>query len=158
MQQGHIIKLRWVDTNKGDNEVPKVRSMLAGKEHRTTDDPENFDHTPPVEALRLVVSRAATVGNEHFGIMVNDVSRAYFNAKIDRLLYCELPDEDQEPGRYLVGRIELCLYGVRGSAKGWQNCMAGNLVDLQCRRDTAHGCAFVHDERGTLTLVHGTVV
>ena len=86
------------------------------------------------------------MGNEPFGIMVNDVSRAYFNAKIDRLLYCELPDEDQEPGRYVVGQIELCLYGVRDSAEGWQECMTNHLVALKCRRGTAHCCVFVHGE------------
>ena len=84
------------------------------------DNPENFAATPPLEAMRVVVSRAALHGHEHFGVMVNDVARAYFNARIDRLLYCELPDEDKEPGKDLIGRLELCLYGIRDAAKSWQ--------------------------------------
>ena len=50
--------------------------------------------------------------------MVNDVARAYFNARMDRLLYCELPEEDKEAGKDLVGRIDLCLYGIRDAARG----------------------------------------
>ena len=77
------------------------------QEFKTEDNPENFAATPPLEALRVVVSRAAMHGNESFGVMINDVARAYFNAKIDRLLYCELPEEDTETGKDLVGRLEL---------------------------------------------------
>ena len=49
--------------------------------------------------MRVVISRAAIEGREHFGVMINDVARAYFNAKMDRLLYCELPEEFKEAAR-----------------------------------------------------------
>ena len=82
-----IIQLRWVDTNKGVSETPSVIARLIGKEFKTDDNPANFAATPPLEAVRFVISRAATIGCEHYGVMINDVARAYFNARIDRLLY-----------------------------------------------------------------------
>ena len=69
--------------------------------------------------MRVVVSRAARIEHAHFGVMVSDVVRAYFNAKIDRLLYCELPEGDKEEGKDLVGRLELCLCGICDAARGW---------------------------------------
>ena len=86
--KGKIIGTKWIDTNKGDSTNPKIRSRLVGKEFRTGPDDALFASTPPLEALRLIVSRAATVveGEPMKEIMVNDVSRAYFYAKCTRCL------------------------------------------------------------------------
>ena len=50
-----------------------------GKEFRTGLRDALFASTPPLEALRLIVSRAATagLGEEKKELMINDVSRAY---------------------------------------------------------------------------------
>ena len=52
----------WIDTNQGDAEHPNVRCRLVGKEFRTGPDDALFASTPPLEALRLIISRAATLG------------------------------------------------------------------------------------------------
>ena len=80
---GKTIGTTWIDTNKGDFDNPKIRSRLVGKEFRTGPDDALFTSTPPLEALRLIVSRAATsgAGGEKKEMMVNDVSRAYLYAK-----------------------------------------------------------------------------
>ena len=53
-----------------------------------------FAATPPLEAVRLLVSDAATVSNalpgEDSVIMVNDVARAFFEAPMKRLVCVEL--------------------------------------------------------------------
>ena len=58
--QGKIIKTRWIDVNKGDAQSPNYRSRLVGKEFKTYADDSLYASTPPLEALRLVMSRAAT--------------------------------------------------------------------------------------------------
>ena len=58
--RGRVIGTKWIDTNKGDTDNPKTRSRLVGKEFRTGPDDALFASTPPLEALRLIVSRAAT--------------------------------------------------------------------------------------------------
>ena len=87
--------------------------------------------------------------------MINDVARAYFNARMDRLLYCELLEEDREAGKDLVGRLDLCLYGIRDAARGWQECLANHLVHLGFRQGVSHTCVFMHEEWELVTVVHG---
>ena len=93
---GKIIKTRWIDVNKGDAAKPNYRSRLVGKEYKTYVDDSLYASTPPLEALRLILSRAATYDGQAREIMVNDVRRAYFYAQATRELYVELPKEDSE--------------------------------------------------------------
>ena len=55
-----------------------------------------------------------------------DVKRAYLQACVRREVYVELPEEDQEPGKDLVGKLRLALYGTRETAAAWQNHSNGN--------------------------------
>ena len=54
----------WLHINKGDIDNPIVRCRLVGKEFRTGPDDALFAGTPPLEALGLIISRAATLGLE----------------------------------------------------------------------------------------------
>ena len=61
-QNGYkIIKTRWIDINKGDDESPNYRSRFVAKEFNTGDQDGLFASTPPIEALRLIIHDAATV-------------------------------------------------------------------------------------------------
>ena len=51
-----------------------------------------FAATPPLEALKLLISFAARDKNIH--IQLSDVNRAHFNALSTRELYVEIPKED----------------------------------------------------------------
>ena len=119
---GQIIGTRWVDVNKGDSEDPNYRSRLVGREFNTGVNNALYAATPPLEALRLVVSYAATdvPGGKRRQVMVNDVRRAYFYAKATRDVYIELPQEDPDFGSGNICKLRLCLYGTRDAAKGWQ--------------------------------------
>ena len=85
-----------------------------GKEFRTGPDDALYASTPPLEALRMDLIRAATVdvGGSEREIMVNDVSRAYFYARMTRPLYIEIPSEDPKASPELLGRLRLCLRGT----------------------------------------------
>ena len=61
---GKLIKVKWVYVNKGDNENRTYRSRLVGQEFKTGTDDTLYAATPPLEKLRLIVSRAATVDEE----------------------------------------------------------------------------------------------
>ena len=54
------ITVRWVDVNKGDGLNPKVRSRLPARQVRHADEEDVFARTPPLEALRSIISLAAT--------------------------------------------------------------------------------------------------
>lgn len=82
-----------------------------------------------------MVSNAATVttengGKEYGEVMTNDVSRAYFYAPARRALFVTIPTEDPEGKEGDVGRLNVCLYGTRDAAKGWQEELASHLKSL----------------------------
>ena len=57
---GKIIGTRWVDVNKGDIDNPNCRSRFVGREINVGRDDTLYAATPPLEALRVVLSHAAT--------------------------------------------------------------------------------------------------
>jgi hypothetical protein len=154
---GKLIGTRWVDVNKGDSVNVDCRSRLVGREFNVGRDDALYAATPPLEALRIIISEAATIagGDQRRELMVNDVRRAYFYAKIDRDVFIELPAEDPDYGSGKVGKLRLCLYGTRDAAKGWQETLSAHLVGLGFARGVGHPSVFSHAERGIKTLVHG---
>ena len=63
-----------------------------------------------MEALGIIIIHAATYPDEgpERVIMINDVRRAYFYAKINRDVFIELPKEDPKYGTGLLGKLKLC--------------------------------------------------
>ena len=87
---GKIIGVRWVDVNKGDATDTNYRSRLVGREFNVRRDDALYAATPPLEALRVVISHSATQSQRgtRRSVMVNDVRRACFYAKIQRASAC----------------------------------------------------------------------
>ena len=82
-----------MDVNKGDEQNPKYGSRLVAREIRKPGEDSIFAPTPPLEALRTVLSHAATdmqgerkhvrdeVSEDRTQVSVIDIKRAYFNAE-----------------------------------------------------------------------------
>ena len=159
MNGGKIIDVRWIDTNKGDSMNPDIRSRLVGREFNNMRDDSLYAATPPIEALRLVLSDAATMDpkepRKRKEVMINDVRRAYFYAKTTRDLYIRLPKEDKDADEGKLGKLNLCLYGTRDAAKGWQDELSGHLLKIGFERGRGFPSVFHHSARGIKTLVHG---
>ena len=148
------IPVRWLDINKGDAKNPLYRSRMVGKEFKTYEDPALYAATPPSEGLRYLLSYAVTNKMKHRKIMVNDVSRAFFNAPATRLIYIELPKEDDN-GDNMVGRLRMSLYGTRDAALNWQEEVSRHLAALSFRKGRGFPCVFKHISRDLLAIVHG---
>ena len=153
------IDTKWVDVNKGDTSRPNYRSRLVGKEYNQHKDDSLYAATPPLEALRIITSWAATHDEheraEDKEVMINDVSRAYFYAKATRDLYIRLPPEDPEAGPGKLGKLNLCLYGTRDAARGWQETLSKHLEKEGFRRSKGFPSVFYHPERDLSLGVHG---
>ena len=115
-----IVKGRWIDVNKGDSTNWKYRSRYVAKEFNTGDEDGLFASTPPLEALRLIISDAATRDQEEDKvIMVNDVARAFFEAPARRTICVELPEEETHEGDD-VGLLLQSLYGTRDASANFE--------------------------------------
>ena len=136
------------------------RSRLVGKEFNTGDVDGLFAGSPPLEALRLLVSEAATrrKGEKNKVIMINDVSRAFFEAPMQRNLCIELLAEDieeHERGTDLVGYLNQSLYGTRDAAANFQKEVQGFMKKIGFRVGRYNQCTYHHATRGLKSLVHG---
>ena len=119
---GKTIGTRWLDVNKGDGTVRDYRSRLVGKEFRHGQDDTLYASTPPLEALRAILSYVATHGtgigdNQRQqgkvlkGIMLNYIKRASFYAAARRDLYIELLKEGAECSKGSAGQAQTLFMG-----------------------------------------------
>ena len=97
------IGIKWVDVNKGDEGNLEYRSRLVAKEIKVDRREDLFAATPPLEALKMLLSAAMTEGlgyrrgREEFGMKLEfiDIKRAYLQADVKRDIFVELPGEDK---------------------------------------------------------------
>ncbi len=164
------ITVRWVDVNKGDELHPKYRSRLVARQIRALDKSGQsyFAPAPPIEALRTVISLAATTVGDHkpdwrpnsptrTQISFVDVSRAYFNAKIDpseRETFVDLPAEDPDSAT-MCGQLLRHMYGTRPAADGWQEEYSTFLISLGFRQGGSCPNAFYQTAKKIACSVHG---
>ena len=164
------ISVRWVDVNKGDEQDPNYRSRLVARQIKAMDrSGQNFfAPAPPIESLRTVLSLAMTQMGSHkpdwnpsspnrTQLSFVDVSRAYFNAKIDpeaEPTYVELPAEDDDHGR-MCGELLRHMYGTRMAADGWQEEYSTLLIRLGFRQGASCPNVFHHESKQIACSVHG---
>ena len=94
---------------------------MCAREFKSDDRPDLYAGTPPLEALKEIISIAAN-HKETFSIMHIDVSREYFHAKGQRPVLIRLPVEDRlvtDAGK--VGLMKRSMYGTRDAASNWEH-------------------------------------
>ena len=86
-----------------------------------------------------------------------DIRKAYFHAKVKRLIYVELPPEFLEPHEVgkVCGRLNFSLYGTRDAASNWEECYAEFLISIGFKQGLSSPCVFFHPVREISTVVHG---
>ena len=155
-----VIKTRWIDINKGDNDNMIYRSRLVAKEFNTGEVEGLFAGTPPLESLRMLVSDAASLkkGFRRKCIMINDVSRAFFEAPMQRNVCIELPDEDldeKDRGKDMVGHLRMSLYGTRDAAANFQHEVKKFMKSNGFTVGLYNPCTYHHKGWQLKCLVHG---
>ena len=164
------ISTRWLDVNKGDEEHPNHRSRFVARQMKRLDRSGEtyFAPAPPLEALRTVISLTMTRCGPHqpvwdpkssrrVQLSFIDISRAYFNAKVDREAapcFVELPPEDPDRAT-MCGELLRHMYGTRSAADGWQEEYSTTLVRMGFVQGFGHPNVFHHRERGIACSVHG---
>ena len=157
-----IIKTRWIDINKGDDDNPVYPSRVVGKEFNNGEMDGLFAGTPPLEAMRYIIHEAATVEHgqdiDSKVLMINDVARAFFEAEATRPICVELPEEsltDDDRNQGMVGLLKMSLYGTRDAATNWQKEVAKEMKAWGFERGLYNPCLYWHAKWKVQTLVHG---
>ena len=57
-----VVQTRWIDINKGDSVNPEYRSRLVAKDFKDDNRLDLFAATPPLEALKCLISMWMTEG------------------------------------------------------------------------------------------------
>ena len=145
-----------VDVNKGDRANPDVRSRLVAQEVATYRDDHFFAAAPPLEALRLLLSRTATGRRHGRGgkkVMLVDARKAHLHAEVDREIYVCLPPEEHE--EVFCARLRRCLYGTRDAPARWEDYYSAVLARLGFQRGLGSFCCCRHGSRDLCIVVHG---
>ena len=106
-REGKCIGVRWVDVNKGSQEVPANGQGCD----------DMYAPTPPLAAARYLQSECASRGKQGPGnhrILLLDIKKAFLHGEISRTVYIELPSEDpMSKRRNMVDKLDKAMYGTR---------------------------------------------
>ncbi len=164
------ISVRWVDVNKGDELNPRYRSRLVARQLKAHDrsGASFFAPTPPLEALRTILSMTASTmpnwkpcydpeSERRVQISFVDIARAYFNAQKDEddETYVDLPPEDPDH-QQCCAKLLRHMYGTRSAADGWQEEYSSFLVEVMgFEQGMSSPCLFKHPTKQLVCSVHG---
>ena len=111
------LKARWVDIDKGT----RYRSRWVVKQFKGSDSAECFAATPPIEALRALISYSVS-GPKSKALMVCDVSRAFFHAPVQHEMYVELCEQAKKTveDNNMCAKLRMSMYGTKAAAQNWQ--------------------------------------
>ena len=147
---------KWVDVNKGDAQKPVIRSRYVVQEFARSRSEDFFAATPPLEALRFLISRTASGRSHGKGgrkLLVIDARKAHLHAASERDLFVHLPPEEKRAG--YCARLLRCLYGTRDAPARWEAFLAGELSSMGFIQGKASPCCFIHKSRDLACVVHG---
>ena len=100
-----------------------------------------FSATPPLEAVKLVISDCADGQCEGKPVRIGTlgVKRAYYYALVEREVFIALPPEDiLEGDGNMVGRLRFSMYGTRDAAQNWARHYTNQLRDLGFQKVAVH--------------------
>jgi len=145
---------KWVDVRKGDD----VRSRYVGRDFKPKGEgprAEIFASMPPIEAKKILISRAASqVGNKRMKkLLFVDIKKAHMNAICNEWAFVELPEEVRKPG--LCARLKYWLYGMRPAARAWEEEYAGKLANEGYIQGSSVPTVFRHEGMQIGGAVHG---
>ena len=157
---GRAIRLKWIDTNKGDALHPAVRARLVAMEVRRKGTEAIFSATPPLEALRAVIALTARENpagrSDPVKLYTADISRAHFYADAVRRVFVELPREDPKSAdKGTVGLLQKTMYSTLDAAEQWGFHYAQRLKGAGFVQGAASPCCFYHRGHDIAVVVHG---
>lgn len=148
------VKTRWVIINKGDSNTYDIRARLVAQEIKYVhgvagQDATLFSATPPIDAMRALLSRCACDANLVLGQI--DIKKAHLYGLSTRSVSVDLPALAGGG----VGLLLRTLYGTRDAASAWASEVDKVMSAFGLIRGASCPCLWRCEERNIALLVHG---
>ena len=130
-----------VDVNRGDRVRPVIRCRWVAKGFATYKSAEFFAATPPLEALRMMISHAASGRTHGFNgrkLLAIDARKAHLHAMAGREAFLDLFPEQNIPG--MCARLRRCFDSNRDAPARWEVFLAEQLTFMGFIRGKASAC------------------
>ena len=82
-----IVPTKWVLANKGDSDKPDIRARRGARSRAAESEPSQFAPTPPLAALRCLISLASAHRRKVLDLM--GIRKAHLNGKARRKTWCD---------------------------------------------------------------------
>jgi hypothetical protein len=144
----NVLPVKWVFKQKTDETGARVqcKARITPKGFRQKYGVDYFDvfaHTGKYKTLRVALALAAARDME---INQLDVPSAFIRAKLDEVVYMEMPEGFAEPG--MVCRLDRSLYGLKQSPRNWYRLLSSFIVQsLGWTATVSDPCLFVKYSR-----------
>ena len=152
-QQAHgkrIWNSAWLDSQKRPG---LVRSRLVVNQVRGASKREDvFAATPPLAAMRFILSRAASRGHGRcLGLW--DVPVAFFHATSEEEVFVRLPKNMRKDTT--IWRLLKAMYGTQVASSRWQRLVRETLCDGHWKVLTCVPCVTHNETEDSLVMFHG---
>ena len=161
-----VVPIRWVVTDKGDSNRPKVRCRPVGRELRSRTKGtllahELFSAMLPWEIFTVLLGLLAMMflpgaEGEELEMAIFDISGAHFMAPKDREACIELPQGDKLPeDGDAVGLLLRSMYRFRPASANWQRDWQATLEQGGYKVGVANPALFHNADERCRDGVHG---
>ena len=145
---------KWVDVQKETG----PRSRYVGRDFKPKGEgprAEIFASMPPLEAKKILFSRAASQAGERRKrkLLFIDIKKAHMNAVCQEWAFIELPEEIREEGQ--CGLLKHWIYGMRPAARAWEEDYSSKFASKEIIQGKSVPTVFYHESSGMSGAVHG---
>ena len=152
-----LVSVRWVDTDKGVDGQVDARSTLVASHFKGKEKEDSISaSTPPLEGLRMLCRRAASVGKHSRSRKASfmDARKAHLHLRCEEEVYIALAQE-AGGGESMCEKLQFWLYGMRPAASAWEELYAKRMEGAGFIRGKRNSLVFYNRSRDLSVLVHG---
>ncbi|KAG8988148.1 hypothetical protein FRB90_002943, partial [Tulasnella sp. 427] len=151
-KDANVVRSRWVYDLKLDEKgnVERFKARLVAKGYTQIYGIDYFETYAPVAkipSLRMLTAIAAEFG---WPIHSLDISNAYLYGKLEEKVYMELPEGVDHSGK--VALLKKALYGLKDSAKHWNNELNAYVEKLGFKCCGFDVCIYIYRRNGEVII------
>ena len=151
-----VIGCRWVYKIKRgiDGSIGRYKSRLVAQGYSQTEGIDYDEVFAPVAHAATIRTLLSFANSNDLEIHQLDVKTAFLHGVLDCDLYMEQPEgyEDKEHPDY-VCKLNKCLYGLKQSAKCWNELLDRHFIENGYTKADADGCLYIKVASGSFVIM-----